>query len=212
LSNAIERFGFIDPEDAVEDIEDLINNCIGDISTDKGKIWREFSPGRPDYKQNANSFLEASKAQNPLSSLASHRLLRTKLRSRLRTVWAGQTFRKNGFPPELADNNWEDLPDRVQISIKSELELLASREQAKVRRGRPQKNNLDALVQGLADIFASQTGYSWHIDSLPHALESRFIQFAFYVLDGHVGASECSELALARRWKRIKAHSKTGLA
>ena len=192
------------------DIEDLINNCIGDISTSSGKIWKEFSTDRPDYKQNAQTYLKAATSPDPLAALTSHRLLRTKLRSRLRTIWSGQKYRKNDFPPELASSNWDNLSDEVQSSVKTELKHLAARERAKVRRGRPQKNNLDALVGGLADIYASQTGHSLHSNELPHAAESRFIQFASSVLAGRITYSECTEVAVARRWARIKEHDQTG--
>lgn len=211
LSKTLERFKFLDPEGAVVEIEDLITNCIGNISTKAGKVWKEFSSDRTNYKQNAKVYLEAEKSLNPLAALANHRLLRTKLRSRLRTIWSGQRYRNDGFPSELERINWDDLPDKVQSSVRSELEVLAAREQTKVRRGRPQKNNLDALVDGLADIFASQTGHSLHINELPHAVESRFIQFASSVLAGRITYSECTEVAIARRWTRIKEHDQTGL-
>lgn len=210
LPKAINRFNFLDPKGAIVDIEDLINSCVGDNSTSSGKIWKEFSSDRTNYKQNTTIYLEAAVSLNPIAALANHRLLRTKLRSRLRTIWAGQKYRKNGYPPELEDKNWDDLSDEVQNSVRSELKLLAARERAKVRRGRPQKNDLDALVEGLADIFASQTAHSWHIIELPHAVESRFIQFASSVLEGCITYSECTELALARRWMRIKEHDQTG--
>jgi len=210
LSKVVERFNFLDPDDAVVEIEDLINNCIGHISTIEGKHWKEFTSDRPNYKQNAKIYLEAAETLNPLSALANHRLLRTKLRSRLRTLWAGQKYRENAYPPELEHNNWDELPDEVQSSIRSELKLLATREQAKIRRGRPPKNDLDALVEGLADIFASQTGHSLHIDKLPHAVESRFISFASSVLAGRITYSESTEVALARRWARFKKHEQSG--
>lgn len=211
LSKAIERFNFLESERAIVDLDDLFNSCIGDNSTSEGKFWKEFSTDRTNYKQNTKIYLEAEKSLNPLAALASHRILRTKLRSRLRTIWSGQRYRKDGFPLELEHNNWNDLSDDVQNSIRSELKLLATREQTKIRRGRPQKSDLDALVDGLADIFASQTGHDLHINKLPHAVESRFIQFASSVLAGRITYSECTEVALARRWTRIKKHDKTGI-
>lgn len=210
LLKTLERFKFHDPEGVIVEIEDLITNCIGDTSTSTGKIWEEFTSARPNYKQNAQTYLKAAISSNPLAVLANHRLLRTKLRSRLRTIWAGQNYRKYDFPTELERINWDNLPDDVQSSVRCELELLAAREQAKVRPGRPQKNNLDTLVEGLADIFASHTEHSLHINELPHAVESRFIQFASSVLAGRITYSECTEVAIARRWTRIKKHDQTG--
>jgi hypothetical protein len=212
LTKTIERLNFCDPTMAIVEINDLINSCVGDNSTSSGKIWKEFSSDRPNYKQYAKILLEASGSLDPLATLSNHRLLRTKLRSRLLTIWAGQKYRKRGYPSELESNNWDDLPDKVQSSVRSELKLLASRERAKVHRGRPRKNDLDALVEGLADIFASQTGHSLHIDRLAHAVESQFIQFATDALAGagYVDDSERTGVAIARRWARIKVHNQTG--
>lgn len=139
LFQAIKGFNFLEPERAIAEIDDLINCSIGDNSTSEGEFWKEFSTDRPEYKQNVKIYLKAATSPDPLAALVGHRLLRTKLRSRLRTIWAGQKYRKKGYPSELENKNWDDLPENNQNSVRSELKLLASREQAKIRRGRPQK-------------------------------------------------------------------------
>ncbi len=86
---------------------------------------------------------------------------------------------------------------------------LANFHQSFVRRGQPNKSDQDTLLDGIADIYVEFAKLDCHRYDLPHAENSRFIQFTYWALRPFFGLTEASLKAISKRWKRLKdAHKK----
>jgi hypothetical protein len=80
-----------------------------------------------------------------------------------------------------------------------------------VRRGRQQKDDLDTILEELAEWFLRWTGQNRKtIDDVPYSINSRFITFVVEALEPIGMYFEVSAKALSRRWERRVRHARTG--
>lgn len=165
---------------------------------DADKYFNELASTRVNHRAIANAFLEISRSEDSdlLGCIERHAkvypVIITSLRASTRSI---------------------DLPTRANSSpmkIKADAERLYIYHSLRARRGAPIKTVIVTLMIGLANIYRDAVDPNIDIFELPHAERSSFIQFAWACLRPYFPLTEASAGALATRWKRVKAHERTG--
>lgn len=187
----------------VQLFELLVAVGVIDDGTEYGREFRKLAR-EEDHAEKARRFRKIASSGNPLKPTLYVDTMMAELHFALRQP------RKRGDPiqaPSARAHVHASLARHSIEDIQSAARHLAVYHQAQVRRGHPTKWDLDTLLEQLADIYASITGYTKHRHCLSLSERSLFGKFCHAVLAPHSKASESSFSALSGRWGRIKKHA-----
>jgi hypothetical protein len=177
----------------------------------KGRIWAILAAAAPSPADDAKCLARALDADDPLARGALPRPLRAALISKLiprLQARARRTGRNRAF--ERSKMDWSTMSELEREDVREVLRRMESYNRSRVRRGRPQKNDLDTALSSIAEVFVQRARLPIHEHDLPHAVRSRFISFAAIALAGRVyPASEADPEALSRRWRDVKRRTST---
>jgi hypothetical protein len=154
-------------------------------------------------------FLAVAASDNPLKEAVRHRDVWAGLKRMVRIRWPRKHREGRTSAESLRDLDWDQLDAPEQEQIREMARHLAGYHRSHVRRGRPSKGDLDALMGGLADNFVSATGSNRGRVDVPYNEDSRFIQFATAALSPLSGKGlpfaiwEVTPDALSRRRERV---------
>jgi hypothetical protein len=167
-------------------------------------VAQEVAGSEPDHKELERLFRRLAKAPNPLDpALLSNAAVRRELDRLIYDRWSPRWRRGGrGARATLADLDWNGLAREEKAEIRAMARHLEDWHRSNSPARRPNKDDINTLLILLADIFVQHAGIGMHPDELPHAQNSRFIQFAALALAPFFDASEVSRLALAHRWRR----------
>jgi hypothetical protein len=204
LLSKLDRLGFIDPVAAADEILNL--PIMTDKADQKNRDWHEFEQNDPSEREIAAVFREAADADDPDAVLKSHgRLYLTIAKGRMRRRVTPNLVKKNSSPLSVSPNG-SPAPDADEQSRlrKACDELAHYFDLIAPRPGRPQKEELDAALIELAEIFARHTNNSGPLFALPFAEDSRFIKFAELALrQAKFRFEEGTRAALSSRWRML---------
>lgn len=114
--------------------------------------------------------------------------------------------------PSLVRDNWADLSNADRDEVFQAIEELLVYFELQVRRGPPNKDEMDAALWCIVEIWAEQTRCRDKIADPPYKIAhkeiSQFIQFATIAMQHCGDKSETSRFALSRRWGRMKQRAK----
>jgi hypothetical protein len=182
----------------------LMNAGVTDDGTVKGKAFRKLAAEEVDHAEIARRFRTIARSGKPLEPTLYANNMMAELYLALRQPL------KRGDPimvPSVRAHMAASLAQRSVAEIQRAARHLAIYHQSQVRRGRPSRYDLDAILEELGDIYATITDFSGHRHCLSHSDNSQFVQFCNAVLEPHCEASECSFSALSGRWERFKEHA-----
>jgi hypothetical protein len=160
------------------------------------ELWHELAEPTPDHKALALGYRRMAAADASLDPGICTPELRPGLQRHIRLRWPSRT--------SIAAMDWSALHPAGQGAIRAMAQRLAAWHGSHVRVARPRKNDLDTLLDLLADVFGRHGGWTTGLHELPHAVEGHFIRFAATALAPFYDPSEVTPTALARRWKRAK--------
>ncbi len=143
-----------------------------------------------------------AEAPNPLDPAICKGQVKFRLNAQLRNRWSRRWREAGRGEPSLKLMVWEDLSSAEQEDIRSICRDLASFERTRVRPGHPQRDELDTLLFGLADLFVRWTGKTHAVEAVPYSCDSQFITFAKEALAPVGEHFEVSPKALSSRWWR----------
>jgi hypothetical protein len=201
----------IDRNELAAELEDLFV-AMAIASDDDTKVWNELSAETLDHKTLAAGFQKMSRAKDPLSQNLCVGEYRAALQRKFTLHWSSKARRESGdAPPSVDLLEWDRLSHEEQSRIRAMCGDLEAYHRGFVRRQRPLKNALNAVLLQLAELFLHYTGQNARgtLD-LPAADDGHFIAFchaALAPLSGRGGAFAFSEVtveALSRRWGRLK--------
>ena len=167
-------------------------------------IWHEVKSEAPSHAQLAAGFTAMAKAARPLDPKICKPGLELDLSARIRNRWATR-WKSQGrnVEPSLSTVGWDMLSIPEKEEIRAMARELARHHHRFVRRGHPQKTDLDAALKGLADIFLRYAGSSIGRYELSYKRQSQFIKFAVLALEPAAMYFEVSNDALSGRWERL---------
>lgn len=172
--------------------------------TDDARAWDELSSEEVSAAEQATILERAARADNPLDLAILDRAVIPAVSAKLRNRWLIR-WRREGRAeePSIRTIRWDQLDESERSEIRRMLKELAAFYRSTIRRGRPEKSDLDATLHALAELYLIQTGSSHGCDRIPYSINSRFIQFAVLALSPFRAQFEVSEQALSRRWERF---------
>lgn len=181
------------------------------------RLWAEFlSADKTKASDSVRALKRLLKAQNPLAKGECREGLKPSLNAKLAKRF--EQRRRQGMSatrPNLACDNWKDLSDAERDEVFKAIEELLVYYKQQLSRGRPSKDKLDTALWSVLGIWAEQTGSQDAIDEapyeVPHKENSRFIQFASIAMQPCGDGTETTQIALSRRWGRMKKAPKSKL-
>ena len=205
LPETLARFGLADAEAAAREISDLLEGAFGPFDPELAEAWRLTDEPELTLRESEKMFRKAAEAENPLAYLSERsRLARVRLNAWVRVRWAARDARAAGHPRSLCGLTWTELSDLAGETVRDGLRHLATHDAAQVRRGPPNKNRIDTVLDGLAEIYARHTGCTDSHRTVAHAERSHFIQFALTMLSPHLPLTEAAPGAISQKWRRFK--------
>lgn len=196
----------VTPDELAERILDLLY-AVGttDDGSKEADYFREAGADDPCDADLVKQFRAIASADDPLDPKLCHGIALAKLNAAARSKWTSRRYNRRLNRRHMLLGVTSDIltvSDRADIK---EFALhLAAYHQAQIRRKRPNKNDLDTLLDGLGDLYLSFAELDQHRYALPHAVSSIFIRFCHQVLSPYFDPSEVSPKALSHRWKRRK--------
>jgi hypothetical protein len=184
----------------------LINVGMADDETADGAWFRAEANKSINHAALTRQFAAIAKSRVPLDHPLCVGEVLKELAAAARLKWPGGAPTDSG---KLVRGAAAILLSRC--SAQEHRDIAKSRAQyhaSFVRRQRPNKHQLDTLIEQLADTYATITAFRWHAHQLRHEPSSQFVQFCHLVLEPFFDASEVSQKAIANRWKRLKDDAK----
>jgi hypothetical protein len=181
-----------------------------DDGTRERTLWLQLSRERTPHDDLAKGFERMARAKNPLSPEVCFGDIAKILQRKLAVHWARKVqTQATKNPIALAYLDWDQLTSDERSGVRRMAGDLAAYHHSFVRRHRPRKDHLDALLWQLADLFARHAGWREDVLFLGSAERSLFIQFCHLALKPLSGRgapfaiSEVSVQALSERWRRL---------
>ena len=206
---------FIPRRKALREIDQRIISVLGAIgahvSDDEYSVaFREASDSLPTPRARADEFRRIATAEDPLDpAVCSVRSL-IHMEDQARKIWAHRlALQPLNRPYHLIRVAWDELPEWQQDSVREIAQSLEATFRCQIVQGTPPKGTQNALLVELADLFLSATGQQLDRLDLPHAPNSRFIQFVHEIAKPFFAETEVSPKALSNRWLRWKKHNKS---
>jgi hypothetical protein len=196
----------VDPSFLARDLGDLFRAVGLPVdNSEEAQLFRELSQEELTHADLAKLFRRIARAREPFADKADYQATLPELNAKAWIRWAQRIGRgEMGRAHPLLGIRWADLSDGERADVKQMARELAHYHQLFVSRGMPFKNDQNTLLDGIADIFVDFTRSELHRYELPHAENSRFIQFAHLALRPFFPTTEVTAKALSRRWKRLK--------
>jgi hypothetical protein len=198
----------------------LLERDLGDLfeavglsvdDSEEARLFGELVNGKPTHAVLAELFRRLAWARDPFADKADYHVALPGLDAKARVHRARRIRRGElGRPHPLLGVWWADLSVGERADIRQMASELACHHRSFVRRGMPFKNDQNTLLDGLADSFVHFTRFELHGCDLPHAEQSRFIQFAHLALRPLFPTTAVSTKALSRPWKRLKDTHRSG--
>lgn len=196
----------IDLHDLEERLLDLIR-AVGRANdgTEYSIAFQEFAALEPSHAELAERFRAIAASDDPLNPELCSGIVLAELNAAARGKWA-RRIRKGliNRPHPLRGISSDMLSEENLVEVREMALHLADYHQSFVRRGQPNKSDQNTLLDGIADIYVEFAKLDCHRYDLPHAENSRFIQFAYRALRPFFGLTEASLKAISKRWKRLK--------
>ena len=216
---ALSRLGLGEPEAAAAAIAELVEAVFGPFDPEKAEWWAAAGTSDLSPKDLRHLLAEAARDDDPLAFVLPFQDAKAMLARRMRWRWSSRRARALGHPTSLDGQTWASLSEIARSEVREALLELAAYEVRKVEHHRPKRHDLDTLLRELALIHAHHTGFLHDHMTVPHSPTSRFIQLADLVLT-HLPLDASSQPwvnrnlwtpnALSERWRRIKAHERSG--
>lgn len=199
----------------LREIDQRIISVLGAIGahvsgTEYSVAFREAADSLPAPRDRAEEFSRIASAENPLDpSVCSARSL-VLLEVKAREIWAYRLASSPlNRPYHLIRAAWDELPEWQQVSVRQIAQSLEVAFRCQIDQGAPPKGTQNALLVELADLFLSATSQQVDRLELPHAPNSRFIQFVHEIARPFFAETEVSLKALSHRWLRWKKHNRS---
>jgi len=165
-------------------------------------VFRKEVEKLPTPRKLAKLFTKIGEAPNPFNEPGFGRAI-SALATILRGKW--KPYGTHGLSAlERLMGPPEHFSKQEVIDIKNAAQQLAHYHDYQSRSQTKQRDDLDTLVEGLADIFAVATEFKGSRYELGKAKRSRFIQFAHVALTPFLDAGPVEADALYSRWKRLQ--------
>ena len=178
--------------------------------TEYSIAFQEFAALEPSHAELAERFRAIAASDDPLNPELCSGIVLAELNAAARGKWA-RRIRKGliNRPHPLRGISSDMLSEENLAEVREMALHLVDYHQSFVRRGQPNKSDQNTLLDGIANIYVEFAKLNCHRYDLPHAENSRFIQFAYRALRPFFGLTEASLKAISKRWKRLKdAHKK----
>ncbi len=185
-------------------IEDLMVACASDFISDAKAALNAGKASSPPRRL-ASDFKLIANNRCPLSSVRCIGVAETYLGQALRTRQS-DWLESKGIGPErpIKSLRARRLNTRDHELIRAEAVRLSDYFRKMATNNKSTKISQQTAIRGLADIFCRATDFAHSPYSLPHAVESHFIQFCVAAMRPFCLPSEASEEALSSAWKRMK--------
>lgn len=204
---------FIPGRKILREIDQRIYSLLSAIGakvsdTECSVAFLEAAEAIPTPWERAEEFRRIAVAENPLSPEVCSSSALVSLNAQASERWADRLESTPlNRPYHLIRVDWDVLPEWQKQSVREIARDLEAEYQDRITQGAPQKGGQNALLIDLADIFLSATEQQIDRLELPHAPDSRFIQFVHEIAKPFFPATEISPKALSNRWRRWKRHS-----
>ena len=176
-----------------------------DDGTEYSAAFREFAADEPSHADLAKRHRAIAGADDPLDPALCFGVALTELNAAARTRWARRDRKKLVNRPHPLRDVFSDMLTAEELDdVRAMAVDCAAYHSSFVRRGAPQKFDLDTLVEGLADIFIEFAKLRCNRCDLPHGVDTRFVKFVYHALRPFFGKTEATLKSISRRWKRIK--------
>ena len=173
--------------------------------TEYSLSFQEFAALETPHAELAERFRAIAASDDPLNPELCSGIVLAELNAAARGKWA-RRIRKGliNRPHPLRGISSDMLSEENLVEVREMALHLVDYHQSFVRRGQPNKSDQDMLLDGIANIYVEFAKLDCLRYDLPHAENSRFIQFAYRALRPFFGLTEASLKAISKRWKRLK--------
>lgn len=193
----------VDRDALCNEVLDLLS-AVGRGQSQAEEDFRSFDVRVP-HKKLAEVFACIARSSAPLEHMHCKGDVLAELDRYLRWRWSSRARRRIIVHyTGLRGLTTADLTPLELTEVRDAACHLAASHAREVQRRQPPKGDQDALVDGLALIFAQFAEIDTNHHDLPHSVRSHFIQFCRLAVRYSFSQTEVSEEAIAKRWLRLK--------